>query len=111
MRVDGPDELDAELLHDVAVVGVTAGASAPDDLVRSVIERLDPVDGIEPVYVTDEDEYFPPPRELRELIPALDLPPRAAPRRQPGVGRRSSPVRSPRIAGSTRPTCSAGLST
>jgi len=24
------------------------------------------------VRVTDEDEYFPPPRELRELIPALD---------------------------------------
>jgi 4-hydroxy-3-methylbut-2-enyl diphosphate reductase len=72
MRVDGPDELDTDLLRDVAVVGVTAGASAPDDLVRSVIERLDPVDGVEPVYVTDEDEYFPPPRELRELIPALD---------------------------------------
>ena len=24
------------------------------------------------VNVTDEDEYFPPPRELRELMPALD---------------------------------------
>ena len=72
IRVDGPDELDARFLGDAAVVGVTAGASAPDDLVRSVIARLDPVDGIEPVYVTDEDEYFPPPRELRELIPAVD---------------------------------------
>jgi 4-hydroxy-3-methylbut-2-enyl diphosphate reductase len=72
VRVDGPDELDRGLLGDAKVVGVTAGASAPDDLVRSVIARLDPVDGIEPVYVTDEDEYFPPPRELRELIPALD---------------------------------------
>ena len=72
MRVDGPDELDAAQLDGVKIVGVTAGASAPDDLVRSVIERLDPVDGVEPVYVTDEDEYFPPPRELRELLPALD---------------------------------------
>jgi 4-hydroxy-3-methylbut-2-enyl diphosphate reductase len=72
IRVDGPDELDAAFLGDAAVVGVTAGASAPDDLVRSVVERLDPVEGIEPVYVTDEDEYFPPPRELRELIPSLD---------------------------------------
>ena len=86
MRVDGPDELDAELLHDVAVVGVTAGASAPDDLVRSVIERLDPVDGIEPVYVTDEDEYFPPPRELPRVDPGARFRRRAAPRRQPGVG-------------------------
>jgi 4-hydroxy-3-methylbut-2-enyl diphosphate reductase len=24
------------------------------------------------VRVTDEDEYFPPPRELREIFPALD---------------------------------------
>ncbi|MFM8303865.1 MAG: 4-hydroxy-3-methylbut-2-enyl diphosphate reductase [Actinomycetota bacterium] len=72
MRVDGPDELDAAHFEGVRVVGVTAGASAPDDLVRSVVARLDPSDGIEPVYVTDEDEYFPPPRELRELLPALD---------------------------------------
>jgi 4-hydroxy-3-methylbut-2-enyl diphosphate reductase len=72
IRVDGPDELDATVVGDAAVVGVTAGASAPDDLVQSVIARLDPVDGIEPVYVTDEDEYFPPPRELREFVPALD---------------------------------------
>jgi 4-hydroxy-3-methylbut-2-enyl diphosphate reductase len=72
IRVDGPDELDAAQFAGVRVVGVTAGASAPDDLVRSVIERLNPSDGVEPVYVTDEDEYFPPPRELRELLPALD---------------------------------------
>ena len=73
LRVDGPDELDLDALGDAAVVGVTAGASAPDDLVRAVIEKLAPSDGIEPVYVTDEDEYFPPPRELRELVPALDV--------------------------------------
>ena len=72
VRVDGPDELDADMLAGARVVGVTAGASAPDDLVRSVVARLDPADGVEPVYVTDEDEYFPPPRELRELLPALD---------------------------------------
>jgi 4-hydroxy-3-methylbut-2-enyl diphosphate reductase len=28
---------------------------------------------VESVLVTDEDEYFPPPRELRELVGALDL--------------------------------------
>jgi 4-hydroxy-3-methylbut-2-enyl diphosphate reductase len=28
--------------------------------------------GVESVRVTDEDEYFPPPRELREIVPALD---------------------------------------
>jgi 4-hydroxy-3-methylbut-2-enyl diphosphate reductase len=32
-----------------------------------VIEFLDPVEGVEIVRVTEEDEYFPPPRNLREL--------------------------------------------
>jgi 4-hydroxy-3-methylbut-2-enyl diphosphate reductase len=54
------------------VVGVTAGASAPEDLVQAVVDKLAPTEGVEPVFVTDEDEYFPPPRELRELIPMLD---------------------------------------
>jgi 4-hydroxy-3-methylbut-2-enyl diphosphate reductase len=69
LRVDGPDELD---IGDARIVGVTAGASAPEELVESVIARLAPRDGVEVVRMTDEDEYFPPPRELRELIPALD---------------------------------------
>jgi len=71
LRVDGPDELEGAVL-DARVVGVTAGASAPEELVDAVIARLAPRDGVEKVRVTDEDEYFPPPRELRELIPALD---------------------------------------
>jgi 4-hydroxy-3-methylbut-2-enyl diphosphate reductase len=72
LRVDGADELDVDGLADAAVVGVTAGASAPEDLVQAVIEKLAPRDGVEPVFVTDEVEYFPPPRELRELLPVLD---------------------------------------
>src|SRR4051794_38548130 len=73
LRIDGPDELDAAALGDAAVVGVTAGASAPEDLVQAVIARLAPTEGIVPVHVTEEDEYFPPPRELRELMTALDV--------------------------------------
>ncbi|MBM3675421.1 MAG: 4-hydroxy-3-methylbut-2-enyl diphosphate reductase [Actinobacteria bacterium] len=72
LRVDGPDELDVDALGDAAVVGVTAGASAPEDLVQAVIERLGPAEGVEVVHVTEEDEYFPPPRELRDLIPDDD---------------------------------------
>ncbi len=68
-RVNGADELPDDL---AGVVGVTAGASAPEELVRSVIARLHPAQGIEEVVVTNEDEYFPPPRELRELLMALD---------------------------------------
>ena len=72
LRVDGPGELDLAVLGDAAVVGVTAGASAPEDVVQAVIAKLAPTEGLELVHVTDEDEYFPPPRELRDLIPADD---------------------------------------
>ena len=34
VRVDGPEELDLEGLGDARVVGVTAGASAPEELVE-----------------------------------------------------------------------------
>ena len=37
LRVDGPDELDLDALGDATIVGVTAGASAPEDLVEAVI--------------------------------------------------------------------------
>jgi 4-hydroxy-3-methylbut-2-enyl diphosphate reductase len=68
-RINGPDELPDDL---VGVVGVTAGASAPEHLVEGVIARLAPRDGVEEVTVTSEDEYFPPPRRLRELLAALE---------------------------------------
>jgi 4-hydroxy-3-methylbut-2-enyl diphosphate reductase len=73
LRIDGPDELDATALGDARVVGVTAGASAPEDLVQAVVARLAPSEGVVPVHVTEEDEYFPPPRELRELMNVLDV--------------------------------------
>jgi len=31
------------------------------------------VHGVELVRITDEDEYFPPPRNLRDLLMAVDL--------------------------------------
>jgi 4-hydroxy-3-methylbut-2-enyl diphosphate reductase len=68
-RVNRPEELPADLS---GIVGVTAGASAPEELVEAVIARLDPRDGVEEVAITNEEEYFPPPRELRELLNALD---------------------------------------
>jgi 4-hydroxy-3-methylbut-2-enyl diphosphate reductase len=69
-RVNRADEVPADL-H--GTVGVTAGASAPEELVDAVIARLAPADGVEEVRITDEDEYFPPPRELRELLAAIDV--------------------------------------
>jgi 4-hydroxy-3-methylbut-2-enyl diphosphate reductase len=69
-RVNGPDELPDDL---AGTVGVTAGASAPEGVVEAVIARLDPADGVEEVRITDEDEYFPPPRELRDLLAGVDV--------------------------------------
>src|SRR5918995_1394430 len=69
-RVNGPEELPADL-H--GTVGVTAGASAPEELVDAVIARLDPGRGVDEVRITDEDEYFPPPRELRDLVAGIDV--------------------------------------
>jgi 4-hydroxy-3-methylbut-2-enyl diphosphate reductase len=71
-RVNNPDELDVVALAGARVVGVTAGASAPEELVAGVIEKLAPAQGVEAVHVTDEDEYFPPPRQLREIMTGLD---------------------------------------
>lgn len=68
-RVNTADELPSDLS---GVVGVTAGASAPDELVEAVLAKLAPVNGVELVKVTDEDEYFPPPRNIRELQTAID---------------------------------------
>lgn len=69
-RVNGASELPDDL---TGTVGVTAGASAPEELVRDVIERLAPHHGLETLRVTEEDEYFPPPRQLRELQSAIRL--------------------------------------
>ena len=64
-RINTAEEVPDDL-H--GVIGVTAGASAPEELVEAVVARLAPRDGVQLVDVTDEDEYFPPPRELRALL-------------------------------------------
>ncbi len=62
-----------ELPDDLSgVVGVTAGASAPERLVAEVIDRLNPAKGVTTVVTVEEDEYFPPPPELRDLLRQLD---------------------------------------
>ena len=65
VRVNGSDELPSDLS---GTVGVIAGASAPESLVVSVVSALAPRDGVREVQAVDEDEYFPLPRELRDLL-------------------------------------------
>jgi 4-hydroxy-3-methylbut-2-enyl diphosphate reductase len=71
-RVNAADEVPDEVLTGARIVGVTAGASAPDELVEQVLARLAPSGGVELVSVTTEDEYFPPPRSLRQLQVAVE---------------------------------------
>jgi 4-hydroxy-3-methylbut-2-enyl diphosphate reductase len=68
-RINAADELPTDL---AGTVGVTAGASAPEELVDEVIRVLAPAAGVELVRVTDEDEYFPPPRNIRDLQSAIE---------------------------------------
>jgi len=68
LRVNGVDELPTDL---TGVVAVTAGASAPESLVRDVLSFLDAREGVDTFEFTTEDEYFPPPPELREILRAL----------------------------------------
>jgi 4-hydroxy-3-methylbut-2-enyl diphosphate reductase len=65
IRVNGAAEVPDDL---VGTVGVTAGASAPEWLVDDVLAKLAPRDGVEIVETIEEDEYFPPPRDLRDLL-------------------------------------------
>ncbi len=70
-RIDAAIDVIDEWLEDAAIVGVTAGASAPDHLVAEVIERIAPSEGVELFQVTTEEEYFPLPPQLRHLLGAL----------------------------------------
>ncbi len=69
-RINTADELPDDLS---GTIGVTAGASAPEELVEEVLDRLAPTNGRELVRVTEEDEYFPPPRNIRELQSSIEL--------------------------------------
>ena len=67
-RIDSAEQIAGINLHDDDVVGVTAGASAPDDVVQSVIDACASFEPVENVRVIDEDEYFPLPSQLRNLV-------------------------------------------
>jgi len=70
LRINSASELPSDL---TGIVGVTAGASAPEELVAGVLAALSPIHGVEEIFVTDEDEYFPPPRNIRDLQSAIDM--------------------------------------
>jgi 4-hydroxy-3-methylbut-2-enyl diphosphate reductase len=65
--IDDEDEIDSRWLADVETVGLTSGASAPEELVVRVCEwfRARGVTEIRELAGTREDVVFRPPRELR----------------------------------------------
>src|SRR3954447_13242508 len=70
--IDGVAEIRREWFEDVEAVLITAGASAPEDVVQECIEYLQRRFGatIQEEWVREENVHFPLPRSLRELLPA-----------------------------------------
>lgn len=66
-RIDSASHLDKCHLDEKDIVGITAGASAPEDIVQEVVRACNASEGVETLSVIDEDEYFPPPSQLRDL--------------------------------------------
>ena len=70
--IDGPQDIESQWFRGDEVVGVTAGASAPEDLVNGCIDLLTKQFGakLEERSMREEDVEFPLPVELRELLVA-----------------------------------------
>jgi len=65
--IDGADDVDAAWLEGCSVIGVSAGASAPEVLVQEVIERLQALGAKKPEEMLGREENvrFSLPRELK----------------------------------------------
>ena len=65
--IDDPDQISIEMLRNISSLGITAGASAPEELVQSIVKKCsgfgyqneEELDGLE------ENIYFKLPAELR----------------------------------------------
>jgi 4-hydroxy-3-methylbut-2-enyl diphosphate reductase len=65
--IDNASEIKAEWFVDIKAVGVTAGASAPDVLVKEVVAKLESLGGSQPEELKGREEnvVFTLPKELR----------------------------------------------
>ncbi len=68
-RVDFAREIDETWFHDVATVGVTSGASVPENLIHDVLQLLADYgfDTVDEIVTAEEDLIFSLPKELRRL--------------------------------------------
>ena len=65
--LDDPSDIQADWFNDVKIIGITAGASAPEELVQSIISRLKKfgANTIEELQGLEENMFFEVPKELR----------------------------------------------
>ncbi|HHX0536287.1 TPA: 4-hydroxy-3-methylbut-2-enyl diphosphate reductase [Haemophilus influenzae] len=65
--LDDPSDIQDDWFNDVKTIGITAGASAPEELVQSIISRLKEfgADTIEELQGLEENMFFEVPKELR----------------------------------------------
>jgi 4-hydroxy-3-methylbut-2-enyl diphosphate reductase len=65
--IDGPDDIQADWLHEKNNIGITAGASAPELLVKAVIERLYALgaSSVQEIQGREEHVVFAMPKALR----------------------------------------------
>lgn len=68
--IDAAEEIDPAWLGNASVVGVTAGASTPEDVIQAVLGRLKALgaDGIELCTTAEEDTVFQLPVLLRQAM-------------------------------------------
>jgi len=62
--INGPEEMDQKWFDGVEKIGITSGASTPEELVQAVIDAIQPEEVI-PIEGAEEDVSFVLPRELR----------------------------------------------
>ena len=67
-RINGPEDIQKKWFKNVKVVGVTSGASAPEDLVQKVIDYLRQMGAtkVEELEVMEERVWFDLPPEIKE---------------------------------------------
>ena len=68
--IDTAEDIQKSWLKKCKAVGVTAGASAPEELVQAVVNKLKQLGGINPLEIDGPDErvVFTMPKELRDLV-------------------------------------------
>jgi 4-hydroxy-3-methylbut-2-enyl diphosphate reductase len=74
--IEDETAIDEAWLEDVDTVGITSGASAPESLVRRVVDWFGAlgVTDVDELHAVHEDVAFNLPREIRRALPQVDAP-------------------------------------